>query len=254
MKTTNWLTRVVLSAACLTAVVMTSTVGLCAPKKAAAKPTAEPKPCVKKEAKPCVTAPTTQPAAQEPCTKDGAPAPKVMPAERGAKNNRQPRRMWATSYRWAKAPKLVVEKWLTDKPDTKGKYVLIEFWATWCPPCRRSINLLNKFHKKYRKELVVIGLSEESEADVRKFKKPKVEYFSAIDTKQRMKKEMGVFGIPHVIIVEPGGYVIWEGFPLLKDYELTEEIVEKILEVGRKIKAAKAKAAREAEDAKKKKK
>jgi len=148
--------------------------------------------------------------------------------------------MWATSYRWAKAPDLVVEKWLTDKPDTKGKYVLIEFWATWCPPCRRSIPLLNKFHKKYGKELVVIGISEEPEADVRKLKTPKIEYYSAFDTEQRMYKELGVFGIPHVIIVEPGGFVIWEGFPLLPDYELTEEIIEKILAVGRKLKAAEA--------------
>ena len=148
--------------------------------------------------------------------------------------------MWATSYRWTKAPELVVEKWLTDKPETRGKYMLIEFWATWCPPCRRSIPLLNKFHKKYADELVVIGLSEESEADVRKLKTPKVEYYSAIDTRKRMKKELGVFGIPHAIIVEPGGFVIWEGFPLLKDYELTEEIIEKILAVGRKLKAAKA--------------
>ncbi|MCP4375964.1 MAG: TlpA family protein disulfide reductase [bacterium] len=154
---------------------------------------------------------------------------------------RGPRRIWATSYLWTKAPDLVVEKWLTDKPETKGKYVLIEFWATWCPPCRRSIALLNTFHKKYGDELVVIGISEESEADVRKLKTPKVEYYSAIDTQMRMKKELGVFGIPHAIIIEPGGAVIWEGFPLLPGYELTEKTIEKILAIGRKIKSAKGK-------------
>jgi cytochrome c biogenesis protein CcmG, thiol:disulfide interchange protein DsbE len=177
----------------------------------------------------------------EPCTPPGAPAPKTMPADPGSATPKKPRRMWATSYRWAKAPELVVEKWLTDKPETKGKYVLIEFWATWCPPCRRSISLLNGFHKKYGDELVVIGISEESETDVRKLKTPKVEYYSAIDTQMRMKKEMGVFGIPHVIIVEPGGFVIWEGFPLLAEYELTEKIIEKILAVGRKLKTDRGK-------------
>jgi thiol-disulfide isomerase/thioredoxin len=177
---------------------------------------------------------------EEPCTAKGAPAPTTMPSDPGSATPKKPRRMWATSFRWTKAPDLVVEKWLTDKPETKGKYVLIEFWATWCPPCRRSIPLLNKFHKKYGRELAVIGISEESEAAVRKLKDPKVEYYSAIDTQMRMKKELGVFGIPHVIIVEPGGFVIWEGFPLLKDYELTEEIIEKILAVGRKLKAAAA--------------
>ena len=79
----------------------------------------------------------------------------------------------------------------------------------------------------------MIGISDETEEDVRKLEDPRIEYFSAIDTQARAKKSLGVFGIPHVIIVEPGGYVVWEGFPLLKDYELTEELVDKILNVGR---------------------
>ena len=147
------------------------------------------------------------------------------------------KRLWAKSFRWSKAPEFVVEKWLTEKPEMKGKYVLIQFWATWCGPCRRSIPLLNGFHKKYGKELVVVGVSEEAEEDVRKMEKPKIEYYVAVDTQKRMKDELGVFGIPHVIIVEPDGYVIWEGFPLQEHYELSEAVIEKILEVGRKLRA-----------------
>ena len=149
------------------------------------------------------------------------------------------KQMWAKSLLWDDAPKLVVEKWLSKEPQTKGKYVLIEFWATWCPPCRRSIVLLNALHKKFGKDLVVIGISDETEADVRKLKEPAIEYFSAIDTQARMKKEVGVWGIPHAIVVEPGGCVIWEGFPLLKGFELTEATIEKILAVGRKTGAIK---------------
>jgi len=77
------------------------------------------------------------------------------------------RQQWAKSSIWTEAPKLEVEKWLSAVPETKGKYLLIEFWATYCPPCRRSLPFLNMLHKKYRDELCVIGISTEDEATVR---------------------------------------------------------------------------------------
>ncbi len=155
------------------------------------------------------------------------------------------KRLWARPWRWSKAPDLVVEKWLGEEPETEGKYVLIEFWATWCGPCRRSIPLLNRLHEKYGQELAVIGVSDETEEDVRNMAQnspdvPEIQYYSAVDTQARMKEEVGVFGIPHAMILEPDGYVVWEGFPLLDGHELTEEIVEKILQVGRKLKAGAA--------------
>jgi hypothetical protein len=45
-----------------------------------------------------------------------------------------------------------------------------------------------------------------------------------------MKTALGVTGIPHAIILEPEGYVVWEGYPLLEGHELTTEIVERILD------------------------
>jgi len=146
------------------------------------------------------------------------------------------RTIWADSWLYCEAPKLEVETWLSDVPETKGKYVLVEFWGTYCPPCRRSIPILNGFHKKFKDELVVIGISHESLDVVKNFKN-KIEYFSAVDTQERVKKKLNVFGIPHVIIIEPKyGCIVWEGFPLLEGYELTEQTIEKILAVERKEK------------------
>jgi thiol-disulfide isomerase/thioredoxin len=140
------------------------------------------------------------------------------------------KRLWAKSFLNQKAPPLVVEKWLSKDPDRKGKFVLIDFWATWCGPCRKAIPELNALHKKFGEKLVVIGVSDEAEEKVRNFKEPKIEYFSAIDTKARTKRALEVTGIPHVVIMDPEGIVRWEGFPLLNGYELTEDVVAKILE------------------------
>jgi thiol-disulfide isomerase/thioredoxin len=218
--------------------------------------TARPAPEVAaKDPVPCATPPVEEPAAAEevPCTTPlaGAPAAAAKATDdipRYADNSpfksefkmpvvKEGKRLWADSLIWSEAPELLVETWLTDKPDTKGKYVLVEFWNTWCPPCRRSLAVLNRFHKKYGEELVVIGVCDEKPETVRNFKTHKIEFYSAIDTQARTKKEYGVFGVPHAVILEPEGYVIWEGFPLLKGYELTDKIIEKILAVGRKLKA-----------------
>lgn len=139
------------------------------------------------------------------------------------------KKLWAKSFLNQKAPDLVVEEWLSAEPSRKGKFVLVDFWATWCGPCRRAIPELNALHKKFGDQLVVIGLSDETRAKVAALKDPKIEYYSAIDTKARTKKAVEVTGIPHVMIIDPEGIVRWEGFPLLEGHELTEKTVADLL-------------------------
>ncbi len=134
-------------------------------------------------------------------------------------------------FRGKLAPKIVAEKWLTGKePVTKDKVIVVDFWATWCPPCRATIPDLNKLAAKFKNDVVVIGISDEKPEVVEAFmKKTEMAYNVAIDTKSKSSGALGVQGIPHVMVISADGIVRWQGFPLDDKDPLTEEVIAKIV-------------------------
>jgi cytochrome c biogenesis protein CcmG, thiol:disulfide interchange protein DsbE len=142
------------------------------------------------------------------------------------------KRLWAKAFLGKQAPPITVQKWINKEPDRKGKFVLIDFWATWCPPCRKAVPELNRFHEQFSDKLVVMGISDEKEEVVRKFTDENIKYYSALDTTAALKKQYEVTGIPHCVIINPAGTVVWEGFPFLGGYELTDEVVASLLKKG----------------------
>jgi len=111
--------------------------------------------------------------AEEPETKPAAAAPQVPDS---------PKRIWARDLLWTDAPKLEVGQWLTKEPELEGKYILVEFWRTWCGACRRMSPRMNEIHRRYGDDLVVIAITGEP-VDKVKAALPewKKEYFLAID-------------------------------------------------------------------------
>lgn len=146
-----------------------------------------------------------------------------------AQESNNGKQLWAKSILNEAAPELVMEKWNSEIPDTKGKFILIDFWATWYGPCRAGIPGLNDMQKKFADKLVIIGISDEPLEKVKAFNKPKIEYANGVDTKKTVSGFLGIKGIPHMILVDPNGIVRWEGFPGLKGYEFSEEILEALL-------------------------
>lgn len=146
--------------------------------------------------------------------------------------------LYAQDVRGKEAPEIVVEEMLTEKQDRKGKVVLIDFWATWCGPCRKAIPELNDLQKEFSKDLVVLGISDEPAEKVREFmKKTEMKYAQAVDTQGRMKKQIKVRGIPHVLIISTDGIVRWQGYPLSQEERLTSRIVRRIIEADPGVKA-----------------
>ncbi|HZR15931.1 MAG TPA: TlpA disulfide reductase family protein [Verrucomicrobiae bacterium] len=122
-------------------------------------------------------------------------------------------------------PTVQVDKWLGDKPALEGKFVLINFWATWSAPSRQYIPELNALQKKYSEKLVVVGISADPENEVADMTDPRIEYASGLDSKAKLTAAAGVTSIPCVLLVDPKGIVLYQGHPAA----LTERRLQAIL-------------------------
>ena len=123
------------------------------------------------------------------------------------------------------APALEMDKWLGEKPSLEGKYVLLDFWASWSVPCRQSIPELNALQKKYSDKLVVVGITAESENDIAEMADPHLEYPCGIDSKAKLTAAAGVTSIPCVLLLDPKGMVLYQGHPSA----LTEKKLQAVL-------------------------
>jgi cytochrome c biogenesis protein CcmG/thiol:disulfide interchange protein DsbE len=135
--------------------------------------------------------------------------------------------LYARSIRGQRAPKFEIEKWLTAAPSMQGKFVLIDFWATWCVGCRKSIPELNGFYSKFKDRLVIVGVTDETEEDIRKTTLPHMEYSVASDPDERMMRALDIQALPHSILVDPSGIVRYEGSPLFLDDEKLRHLLDK---------------------------
>lgn len=135
-----------------------------------------------------------------------------------------------------KAPRLEIAAWIKGEPinleDGKGKKVyVVEFWATWCPPCRQTIPHLTKLQEKFKDRGVsIIGISTEQTEKVRTFVEEmgdKMEYTVAVDdakkTAYAYAKAANAPGIPYAFVIDKEGKVAWHGHPIVPEFEQTLE-------------------------------
>lgn len=128
-------------------------------------------------------------------------------------------------------------RWLegAKRPDTEGKVVIIDFWATWCGPCKRFSPRLDAIQKKHADDVVAIavaGQKDPLEKVEAYLETVDYSFLNAYAPDQRLYRELGVSGIPHVVVISPDGVVRWQGFPGNVDLEA---IVDQTVEAGRRL-------------------
>jgi peroxiredoxin len=90
----------------------------------------------------------------------------------------------------------------------KGQVVVLDFWATWCTHCVDMIPQLNAWHRSLKaKGLVVVGIAQDDEKDVREFDGPKMDYPTAVDTTQEALQKYAVQGLPMTTVIDKKGIV-----------------------------------------------
>lgn len=133
-----------------------------------------------------------------------------------------------------KVPELQVAKWIKGGPvkisagGGKSFYV-IEFWATWCPPCKITIPHLTELQKKYAdKNFVMVGISAEDEKTVTEFSaaQKQMDYNVGVDDAEKTSKAYlgNESGIPVAFLVGNDGTLLWKGHPMELD-----KVIEAVL-------------------------
>ena len=134
------------------------------------------------------------------------------------------------------APPIAVSNWVKGDPVKefeKGRVYVVEFWATWCPPCRESIPFLTKVAKSIKLATVMsIAASERKEKDGTDKRLDNLKEFVKKQG-DKMGFRVGRDQIPTAFIVGGDGKIAWIGHPM----DMEKPLIEAVQAVKAEIKA-----------------
>jgi len=104
-------------------------------------------------------------------------------------------------------------EYIGNTPPLEGKLILIDFWATWCAPCRDEFPHLNELNDRFQSQgLEVIGLTQEPKLVAQSFlPKVKIEYKVGAGGTKQLQKSLGIKALPYAVLVDKGRKIIWRG-------------------------------------------
>ena len=114
----------------------------------------------------------------------------------------------------------------------RGQYVLVNFWASWCIPCRDEAPLLERASREYRdRGLVVVGVNiQDLEPEARKFiAQFKISYPNVRDRDGRVSRAYGTTGVPESFFIDREGRVVRKFPGAAVEWRIWQEAIEGLM-------------------------
>lgn len=108
----------------------------------------------------------------------------------------------------------------------RGEVVMVNFWATWCGPCRQELPLLNRLHEQYRKAgFTLLGVNIDDRPDVAQTmaKKLGITFPVLFDTEKRVSRLYDVNAMPSTVLIDRDGKVRYIHLGYRAGYETSYE-------------------------------
>jgi peroxiredoxin len=108
--------------------------------------------------------------------------------------------------------------------DLRGKVVLVNFWATWCPPCRKEMPDLDALFTKFKNQgFVVLAISDEEAAKVSPFiAERKIGYPILLDPGRKVTESFKVEGIPKSFVYDRAGKLVAQSIDMRTQHQFLE--------------------------------
>lgn len=93
----------------------------------------------------------------------------------------------------------------------KGKYILVDFWASWCGPCRREIPNLKEVYNKYKGDkfdILGVAVWDKRDETLKAMEEEGIKWPQIIDAQTIPTEIYGIEGIPHIILFAPDGTIV----------------------------------------------
>lgn len=93
--------------------------------------------------------------------------------------------------------------------DLRGKAVVLDFWASWCAPCRAQAPIIDQLDRRYGEEVVFLGVNtSDSQADAVRFAREReLSYTTLADDEGEVRRNYGVQALPTLVVIDPSGRI-----------------------------------------------